>query len=104
MSMIKWLSSILLHACMYRLCRELKRPTEALLLTGARRSFPTFVKFIKASEDDEKELRNKLSTEFQSLGKYLEANGPFLKGENISAARPSPRSKAVPCLHSFQGV
>ena len=30
-------------------------------------------------------MRSKLSTEFQSLGKYLEANGPFLKGENISA-------------------
>ena len=47
--------------------------------------FPTFVKFLKASGDEEKDLRSKLSSEFQSLGKYLEANGPFMKGQEISA-------------------
>ena len=47
--------------------------------------FPTFVKFLKASGDDEKDLRSKLSSEFQSLSKYLEANGPFLKGREVSA-------------------
>ena len=47
--------------------------------------FATFVKFLKAKGDDEKELRSKLGSEIQSLGKHLEANGPFVKGQDISA-------------------
>ncbi len=47
--------------------------------------FPTFVKFLKAKGDEEKELRSKLASEIQSLGKHLEANGPFVKGQDISA-------------------
>lgn len=47
--------------------------------------FPTFVKFLKASGEDEKDLRSKLSSEFQSLGQHLEAHGPYLKGQDVSA-------------------
>lgn len=47
--------------------------------------FPTFVKLLKAEGEEAKELRDKLGSELDALGKHVESNGPFLKGQEISA-------------------
>lgn len=47
--------------------------------------FPTFVKYLKASGSEEKDLRDQLLKEFQALSDHLKSHGPFLKGSSVSA-------------------
>lgn len=47
--------------------------------------FPAFVKYLKSSGAEEEELQGKLVAELEGLSTHLQANGPFLKGSQVSA-------------------
>ena len=47
--------------------------------------FPTFVKLLPATGDEEQELKSQLLRELNSLSSHLQSSGPFLKGARVSA-------------------
>lgn len=47
--------------------------------------FPSFVQFLKAEEGDKAEQEEALQAALTELNTHLQQNGPFLKGNNISA-------------------
>lgn len=60
--------------------------TDQISLCRGSQIFPTFVKFLKAEGDNEKELRSKLSSELDRLAQHLQSSGPYIKGAEVSAA------------------
>jgi glutathione S-transferase len=47
--------------------------------------FPAFVQFLRSSDSEAADKQSALDTQLSDLNGHLESNGPFLKGDNISA-------------------
>lgn len=47
--------------------------------------FPAFVQFLRSSDSEAADKQSALETQLSDLNGHLESNGPFLKGDNISA-------------------
>lgn len=47
--------------------------------------FPAFKGFLQASDEESSEKQSALEAELAKLSDHLQANGPYLKGENVSA-------------------
>ena len=47
--------------------------------------FPAFVQFLRSSDGESANKQSALETQLSHLNGHLESNGPFLKGDNVSA-------------------
>lgn len=69
----------------------------------AEKLFPSFVEFLKASDDEKAEKEAALLEQLNQLNKYLAANGPFINGAEMGSADAMMVCfKPCTCLHCFQ--
>lgn len=77
------------------ICSHLERafpdtPMGPLAVEGvAEKLFPTFVQFLKATDDNVAEKRAAFLEQLDQLEAHLAANGPFMTGETMGAADAS---------------
>jgi glutathione S-transferase len=65
----------------------------------AEKLFPSFVQFLKASDEDVAEKEAALLAQLKELNSYLEENGPYLAGKSMGA----PDAMIVrAALHTFK--